>query len=189
MAEVKWKILVAEPIEGSELTYDCLRNSGFEVMLGPEVSHSTGGYSESDLIKLFGEVDAFIGMSREKLPARVLDKATRLKVIAKLGMGVDHIDVKAATRNGILVTNALVHNSTVSEFAIGAMLSIYKKIPRNVTYLKQGGWRDDAAAGNELYQKTIGLLGLGKIGREVQKTSGMGRESDCLRSLCQAGRG
>lgn len=164
-----WKVLVAEPIEGSELTYDYLREGGCELILGPDVSHSTKGYSEEELVKLFGEVDAFFGMSREKLPARVLEKASRLKVICKYGMGVDHIDVKTATEKGILVTNAPVHNLTVAEFAIGGMLAIYKKIVRNERYIRQGGWRDDAAAGNELYGKNIGLLGFGAIGRQVAK--------------------
>ncbi|HEY3423615.1 MAG TPA: hydroxyacid dehydrogenase [Negativicutes bacterium] len=163
------KILIAEPINGSEYTYDYLRDMGCELILGPHVSRSNEGYSEDQLVSLVNQVDAIIGMSREKLTKRVLESAGRLKVICKYGMGVDHIDVKTATDKGILVTNAPVHNLTVAEFTIALMLALYKKVPRNERYIKAGGWRDDSATGYDLFGKTVGLLGLGAIGKQVAK--------------------
>lgn len=163
------KVLIAEPINGSEYTYDYLREMGCELIIGPHVSRSQEGYTEEELIRWGNEVDAIIGMSREKLTKRVLAGAGRLKVICKYGMGVDHIDVKTATDKGILVTNAPVHNQSVAEFAIAAMLAVYKKIPRNERYIKAGGWRDDSATGADLLGKTVGLLGLGAIGKQVAK--------------------
>jgi D-3-phosphoglycerate dehydrogenase len=163
------KVLIAEPINGSEYTYDYLRDMGCEIILGPHVSNSQEGYTEDELIYWGNQADAIIGMSREKLTKRVLENANRLKVICKYGMGVDHIDVKAATDKGILVTNAPVHNQTVAEFTVASMLAIYKKIPRNERYIKAGGWRDDSATGSDLLGKTVGLLGLGAIGQQVAK--------------------
>lgn len=163
------KVLIAEPIVGSEYTYDYFREMGCEVILGPHISRAAEGYSEEQLMELVNQVDAIIVASREKLTQRVLQNAGRLKVICKYGTGVNRIDVKAATEKGILVANAPVHNLTVAEYTIALMLAIYKKLTRNEKYIKAGGWRDESTTGFELYGKTIGLLGFGGIGRQVAK--------------------
>ena len=161
------KVLIAEPIIGSEYTYDYMRGTGCELIIGPHVSKVDEGFTEKELIKFGNEVDVIIGMSREKITRRVIENSKRLRAICKYGIGVDHIDVQAATEHGILVTNTPVHNLTVAEFTIALMLSVLKKITHNHTYVKEGGWRDESGIGFELYGKTVGLVGLGGIGKQV----------------------
>ncbi len=163
------RVLLAEPIHGSECTYDYLRDTGCELIIGPHVSRPKEGYSEDQLKEFADEVDAFIGMAREKLTRRVLLDSKRLRVITKTGIGVDHIDVATTTERGILVTNSPVNRLSVAEYAIGLMLALLKKMMRNNSHIKAGKWRDDSVTGFELYGKTVGIVGFGGIGREVAK--------------------
>lgn len=161
------EVFVAEPIDNLEYTLDPLKEVGYTVTLGPSVSQNKQGYTEDQLIEICKHVDAFIGMAREKVTSSVINSAQQLKVICKYGNGVDNIAVEAATKKGILIANAPVHNMTVAEFAFALILSVLKKIPRNMTYLKEGSWRDESTIGNELYKKTVGIVGFGAIGREL----------------------
>jgi D-3-phosphoglycerate dehydrogenase / 2-oxoglutarate reductase len=163
------KILLAEPIAGSEYTYDMLRNTGAELIIGPHVSCPGQPYNEEQLTELGNEVDAFIGMSREKMTKQVLQNSKRLQIVTKTGIGVDHIDVSAATECGILVTNSPMNRLAVAEFAIMTMLTLTKKIIRTQDHLRAEKWRDDSVTVTELFGKTVGLLGFGGIGRQVAK--------------------
>jgi len=164
------KIILAEPIYGSDETYDFIRGTGCELIIGPHVSRPDQGYSEAQLIELGNEVDGLIGMSREKMTKRVIQGSKRLRVITKTGIGMDHVDVAAATDCGILVTNTPVNRLSVAEFAIMEMLALTKKILSTATHIKRTGkWREDSTTVNELYERTIGILGFGGIGRQVAK--------------------
>lgn len=163
------KILLAEPINGSEYTYDYLREIGSELIIGPNVSCPKQGYSEDQLIEFGNEVDGFIGMSREKMTKRVIQNSKRLRIITKTGIGVDHIDVATATECGILVTNSPMNRLSVAEYAIMEMLALYKKMLPTRKHIKTGGWRDDSITGHDLFGKTVGILGFGGIGRQVSK--------------------
>ena len=112
------KLLLAEPIYGAELTYDFVKETGCELIVGPHVSKTGQGYSEAQLIEFGNEVDAFIGMSREKMTKRVIENSKRIRVITKTGIGMDHVDVATATECGILVTNTPMNRLSVAEFAI-----------------------------------------------------------------------
>jgi D-3-phosphoglycerate dehydrogenase / 2-oxoglutarate reductase len=163
------KIFLAEPIAGSEYTYDYLRDTGAELIIGPHVSRPDQPYNEEKLMELGNEVDAFIGMSREKMTKQVLQNSKRLQIVTKTGIGVDHIDVATATECGILVTNTPMNRLAVAEFAIMVMLALTKKTRQTGEHLLTGNWRDDSVTVTELFGKTIGLLGFGGIGRQVAK--------------------
>jgi D-3-phosphoglycerate dehydrogenase len=164
------KLLLAEPIYGSELTYDFVRETGCELIIGPHVTKTGQGYTEAQLIEFGNEVDALIGMSREKMTKRVIQNSKRIRVITKFGIGMDHVDVATATECGILVTNTPMNRLSVAEFAIMEMLALNKKVFSTANHIKKTGvWRNDSTTVNELFEKTVGILGFGGIGRQVAK--------------------
>ncbi len=169
------KVFIAEPLDNLEDTYAGLEEEGCRLIVGPPVSCPYKGYSEEELIEICRDVDGIIGMAREKYTRKVLSSAGKLKVICKYGVGVDSIDLEAATEKGILVTVTPVHFVTVAEHAFALMLAVMKKIVSSEKHLKSGGWRDQNVACFELYGKTVGLVGFGNISREVAlRLSGWG---------------
>jgi len=108
--------------------------------------------------------------SQTKVPAEVIRAGKNLKVIARAGAGVDNIDVNEATRQGILVVNAPTSNTiAVAEHVFGLMLALVRHIPQAHGKLKSGAWAKSEFMGTELRGKTLGIIGLGKIGAEVAK--------------------
>ncbi|HPL99657.1 MAG TPA: hydroxyacid dehydrogenase [Bacillota bacterium] len=165
----KFKVFIAEPISGLEDTYQVFNDPKYELIVGPPVSCPKQGYTEEQLIEICKDADVFLGMARERITRNIISASPKLRIICKYGNGVDNIDVKAASEYGIIVSNAPVHNMTVAEYAFSMILSVLKKIPRNMEYLKNGGWRDNSAMGNELYKKTVGIVGFGAIGKQLAK--------------------
>ena len=165
----KFRIFIAEPIDELEDTYSVFKDAKYELIIGPPVSSPKQGYTEEQLIEMCKNVDVFIGMARERITRNIISASPKLRIICKYGNGVDNIDVKAASEYGVIVSNAPVHNMTVAEYAFSMILSVLKKIPRNMEYLKNGNWRDNSAMGNELYKKTVGIVGFGAIGKQLAK--------------------
>jgi D-3-phosphoglycerate dehydrogenase len=157
------KVLVREPI--AEAGVDLLRRH-FDVDVD----------GDSDLTQAIGGYDAIVIRSATKLTAELIDRAERLKVIGRAGVGVDNVDVAAATRRGIVVANA--PESTVvsaAEQTIGLMVALARNIPQAHAALKQGRWERERWAGVELAGKTLGLIGFGRIGRQVgRRALGLG---------------
>ncbi len=125
---------------------------------------------DSPLEDVIGEYDAIVIRSATKLTAEVLEHAGRLKVIGRAGVGVDNVDVAAATRRGIVVANA--PESTVvsaAEHTIGLLVALARNIPQAHAALKQGRWERSKWGGVELADKTLGVLGFGRIGRQVAR--------------------
>ncbi len=117
-----------------------------------------------------GDYDAIVIRSATKLTAEVLERADRLKVIGRAGVGVDNVDVEAATRRGIVVANA--PESTVvsaAEHAVGLLVALARHIPQAHASLKQGRWERSRYGGIELEGKTLGVLGFGRIGQQVAR--------------------
>jgi D-3-phosphoglycerate dehydrogenase len=117
-----------------------------------------------------GDYDAIVVRSGTQLTAELIDRAERLKVIGRAGVGVDNVDVDAATRRGIVVANA--PESTVvsaAEHAIGLLVALARHIPQAHAALKQGRWERSAHGGIELEGKTLGVLGFGRIGQQVAR--------------------
>jgi D-3-phosphoglycerate dehydrogenase len=154
---VTHRVLVREEI--SEAGVDLLR-SRFDVDVD----------AESALEEIIGGYDAIVVRSATKLTAEVIEGAERLKVIGRAGVGVDNVDVDAATRRGIIVANA--PESTVvsaAEHTIGLLVALARNIPQAHAALKQGRWERSAYGGIELAAKTLGVLGFGRIGQQVAR--------------------
>ncbi len=159
------RILVADPIADDGVTR--LRAAG-------EVDVATGLAPEA-LRERIGEYDALVVRSETKVTADVLDAATRLRVVGRAGVGVDNIDLEAATRHGILVLNAPTGNTiAAAEHAVAMMMALVRNIPVADQSLHAGRWERSKFMGMELRDKTLGVLGLGKIGFEVARTASSG---------------
>ncbi|HEV2283682.1 MAG TPA: phosphoglycerate dehydrogenase [bacterium] len=128
------------------------------------------GVPDDELRSLLTEFDALIVRSRTRVPAGSLDAAGHLRVIARAGVGVDNIDVEAATRRGILVLNT-PDSSTVAaaEHTFAMMLALARHVPNAAQALARGEWTRERFLGTELTGKTLGVVGLGKIGSEVAR--------------------
>jgi D-3-phosphoglycerate dehydrogenase len=126
--------------------------------------------SDSSLEEIIGGYDAIVVRSATRLTADLIGRAERLKVIGRAGVGVDNVDVEAATRRGIIVANA--PESTVvsaAEHTIGLLVALARNIPQAHAALKQGRWERSAYGGVELGGKTLGVLGFGRIGQQVAR--------------------
>ncbi|MGH3009797.1 MAG: phosphoglycerate dehydrogenase [Gaiellaceae bacterium] len=151
------RVLVREAI--AEAGVDLLR-SRFDVDVD----------SESSLEEIIAGYDAIVVRSATKLTADLIERAARLKVIGRAGVGVDNVDVEAATRRGIIVANA--PESTVvsaAEHTIGLLVALARHIPQAHAALKQGRWERKTYGGIELAGKTLGVLGFGRIGQQVAR--------------------
>ena len=126
--------------------------------------------AEGDLAAIIGRYDGIIIRSATKLTADLIGKATNLKVIGRAGVGVDNVDVEAATRRGIVVANAPESNVvSAAEHTIGLLVALARNIPQAHAALKQGRWERAEWGGVELAEKTLGVLGFGRIGQQVAR--------------------
>ena len=121
-----------------------------------------------ELSERLRDYDALIVRSRTKVTGDLLEQAPRLKVIGRAGTGVDNVDVAAATRRGIIVANAPGSNMvSAAEHAVGLLLALARNIPQAHSALREGRWERSRFGGVELYGKTLGVLGFGRIGQLV----------------------
>ena len=128
------------------------------------------GLSPQDLIACVGAYDALVVRSRTKVTAEVLQAGTKLQVVGRAGSGVDNIDVEAATRRGVVVVNAPNGNVVaVAEHVFGLLLCLARHIPAADAAVKAGGWPKAGMMGWELRGKTLGIVGLGRIGTAVAR--------------------
>ena len=126
------------------------------------------GLKEDELAAAIAEYDALIIRSGSKVTKKVIDAAKKLKVIGRAGIGVDNVDVAAASKRGIVVMNTPTGNAvTTAEHAIAMLMSIARKIPQATASMRSGKWEKSKFSGRELAGKTLGILGLGNIGRIV----------------------
>lgn len=159
------RILVSDPIAADGV--ERLREAG-------EVEVATG-LSVEELKTKIADADALVVRSETKVTAEVLAVAKRLRVVGRAGVGVDNIDLVAATRHGVLVLNAPTGNTiAAAEHTVAMMLCLVRNIPRADQSMHQGRWDRKAFMGAELREKTLGLLGLGKIGFEVARIAAQG---------------
>jgi D-3-phosphoglycerate dehydrogenase / 2-oxoglutarate reductase len=151
------RVLVREPIAESGLE---LLRTRFDVVED----------GDSDLGAIIGDFDAIVVRSATSIDASTIERAGRLKVIGRAGVGVDNVDVDAATRRGIVVANA--PEATVvsaAEHALALLFAVARNVPQAHAALKGGVWDRGRYAGIELAGKTLGVLGLGRIGRQVAR--------------------
>jgi len=134
---------------------------------GVEVDLKTG-LSEEELIKIIGEYDGLAIRSATKVTPKVMDAAKKLRVVGRAGIGVDNVDVKAATARGIVVMNTPFGNSvTTAEHALSLMMALARQIPEANASTHAGKWEKNKFMGVELAGKTLGLIGCGNIGSIV----------------------
>ncbi len=128
------------------------------------------GLSESEILSLIGDFEAIVVRSQTKVTAAVLDAAKKLKVVGRAGVGVDNVDVDAATRHGVIVMNTPGGNTiSTAEHAFSLLVSIARNIPQAHATVKAGRWDRKKFEGVELYDKTLGILGMGRIGSEIAR--------------------
>jgi D-3-phosphoglycerate dehydrogenase len=145
--------------------------------LGPDFEiKSIDGTDRKALLSALATADAILVRSATQVDAEAIAAAKQLKVIARAGVGLDNVDIKAATAAGVMVVNAPTSNIiSAAELAIGHLLSLARHIPDANASLKQDKWERNKFTGVELYDKTIGIVGLGRIGSLVaQRLSGFG---------------
>jgi D-3-phosphoglycerate dehydrogenase len=159
--------------------------------LGPdfEIRHCDGA-DRAELLAAVADVDALLVRSATKVDSVVLAAAKRLKVIARAGVGLDNVDVKQATVSGVMVVNAPTSNIiSAAELAVGLLLAAARHIAPASAALKGGEWKRSKYTGIELYDKTVGIVGLGKIGVLVaQRLSAFGMKVLAYDPYVQAGR-
>ena len=132
-----------------------------------EVRYTDGGDREL-LLPALADVDAVIVRSATQIDADAIAAARRLRVVARAGVGLDNIDVDAATKAGVMVVNAPMSNIvSAAEHAIALLLAVARNVPQANTSLKNGQWKRSAYTGIELHDKVVGILGLGRIGALV----------------------
>nr|MBA3906480.1 phosphoglycerate dehydrogenase [Pseudonocardiales bacterium] len=148
-------------------------------LLGDGVSiRQVDGTDRPALLAAVADVDALLIRSATKVDAEVLAAATRLKVVARAGVGLDNVDVAAATARGVMVVNAPTSNIvSAAEHAVALLLAVARHIPAADASLRGGQWKRSAYTGVELNGKTVGIVGLGKIGQLVaQRLTGFAVE-------------
>ncbi|HEY2460288.1 MAG TPA: hydroxyacid dehydrogenase [Candidatus Acidoferrum sp.] len=152
------KVIVADKI--SERGIELLRGTGWNIVLP----------SKESLAAEIADADALIVRSATKVTAALLEKAPKLRVVGRAGVGVDNIDLDEATKRGVLVLSTPGGNAvSVAEHAFGLMLALARHIPQLSKGFHEGKWEKSSANGTEIRGKTLGLIGLGRIGTEVAR--------------------
>ncbi len=161
------RVLVKEKI--GESGVQLLRDAGFEVELGVD-------WPDDELPRRIGEFDGILIRSGTKLTADLLAKADRLRAVGRAGVGVDNVDVEAATKQGVVVANAPQSNViTAAEHTMAMLLALARNVPQAHSSLVGGAWERSRFSGVELNEKVLGILGFGRIGQLVaQRALGFG---------------
>lgn len=155
------KILVAEKM--AEIGIQILKEKGFEVVIGWDLNRD-------EILNVIEKFDAILVRSSTQIDKELLEKAKNLKIIARAGNGIDNIDVKEATKKGVVVANTPDSNSiSACELTIGLIMAQARNIPQANQFLKSKNWDRKRFLGVELFGKTLGIIGLGRIGSLVAK--------------------
>jgi D-3-phosphoglycerate dehydrogenase len=156
------RVLIADSISprGAE---ELARDDALEVV-------TKTGLSEAELILMIGDFNALIVRSETKVTAKILNAGARLRVVGRAGVGVDNVDVETATRRGVVVLNAPGGNTvSTAEHAFSLLLSVARKIPQADASVREKNWDRKSFQGVELYNKTLGVIGMGRIGSELSR--------------------
>ena len=152
------------------LVTDGLDQGGLNILSASAQMDDRNGISADDLLKAIPEYDALIVRGRTKVTAAVFEAAKSLKVVGRAGVGVDNIDLAAAKAHGVTVVNSPTATTVaVAELTFALMLAIAREIPRADATMKAGKWIKKELEGAELFGKTLGVIGFGRIGAEVGK--------------------
>lgn len=153
-----WKVLLTDGLE----------ENGKEILRSAAEVTDQSGISAEDLLKVVGQYDALIVRGRTKVTESVLAAAPHLKVVGRAGVGVDNIDLAAAKAHQVTVVNSpLATTVAVAELTLSLMLSLVRELPRADASMKAGKWLKKEFEGRELFGKTLGVIGFGRIGSAV----------------------
>lgn len=153
------KVLVSDNL--GEAGIEILQSAGFEVDVKT-------GLSPEELKSIIGPYHGLVIRSSTKVTADLLEAAENLKVVGRAGIGLDNVDIPAATRKGVIVMNTPGGNVvTTAEHSLALMLSLTRNIPQGTSSLKEGRWEKKKLMGREICEKTLGVIGFGKIGSVV----------------------
>jgi D-3-phosphoglycerate dehydrogenase / 2-oxoglutarate reductase len=160
------RVLVKEKIGDSGVA---LLREHFDVDIGTD-------WTDEQLAERIGDYDGIVIRSATKLTPELIGRAGRLRVIGRAGVGVDNVDVESATKRGIVVANAPESNVvTAAEHTMALLLALARNVPQAYVSLTEGKWERSKFSGVELYEKTLGILGFGRIGQLVaQRARGFG---------------
>jgi D-3-phosphoglycerate dehydrogenase len=165
--QVEGKVIVCDAID--EIGITILKKAGLVVDYKPEIE-------PDELLTTVGEFNVIIVRSRTKITKKIIDTAPNVKIIARVGVGLDNIDTEYADSKGIKVLNAAeAAMNAVSELVIGHMIALSRSIPKANDGMKNGKWLKKELVGSELRGKYLGIIGVGNIGRNI------GRIAKCLR--------
>ena len=152
------------------LVSDKLAEAGLNVLReapGVDLEYRPG-MNEDELCSVVGDYHGLIIRSATQVTPRVVEAATSLKAVGRAGIGVDNVDIPAASRRGIVVMNTPTGNSvTTAEHSLALLASLARKIPQAVASMREGKWQKSKFQGREIAYKTLGIIGLGNIGRIV----------------------
>jgi len=152
------------------LVSDKLASEGIEILKKVAEVDVNTGLSEDQICEIIGNYDALVIRSGTTVTAKILEAAKNLRIIGRAGVGVDNVDVPVATEKGVIVVNSPGGNTlAAAELSVGLLLALSRNIPQAYATMLNGEWNRSKYVGNEVYAKTLGVLGLGKIGQEVAK--------------------
>ncbi len=153
-----WHILICDPIA----------ENGIEMLRKHATVDDRGGIESRKLAEIIHQYEGMVVRGRTKVPANLLEKASKLKIIARAGVGVDNIDVQAAKKYGVSVVNTPTATTiSVAEHTLALLLAFARRIPQANAGLKAGKWNKKSITGMELSGKTLGIIGVGRIGQAV----------------------
>jgi D-3-phosphoglycerate dehydrogenase len=156
------KVLIADPISQSGIE-ELGQGGVLDVLVKL-------GLSEAELIALIPEFSGIVVRSETKVTTAVLHAGAKLRVVGRAGVGVDNVDVETATRRGVIVMNAPGGNTiSTAEHAFSLLLCAARKIPQADAMVRSGNWKRKEFQGVELYNKTLGIIGMGRIGSELSR--------------------
>jgi D-3-phosphoglycerate dehydrogenase / 2-oxoglutarate reductase len=154
-----YAILISDPVDDASI--EILKNEGFTV-------DKKTGLSEDQLCEIIPDYQVLVVRSSTQVTEKIITQGRNLKIIGRAGTGVDNIDLDAATRHGVIVMNTPGGNTvSTAEHAISLLMSMARNVPQACAALREGRWDRKKYQGVELIGKTIGIIGLGKVGREV----------------------
>src|SRR5215831_14247310 len=157
------KILVCDPVSPKGIAL-LQQRPEFKVVVLPK------RHSEEELVGLVQDVVAMVVRSETKVSSKVIEAASSLRVVGRAGVGVDNVDVPAATEHGVVVMYTPGGNTiSTAELSFAMILNLARKAPQAYASMRAGGWDRKQFQGTEVSGKTLGVLGLGRIGSEVAK--------------------
>jgi D-3-phosphoglycerate dehydrogenase len=160
MADTRKKVLVTDEIS----------EEGIEILRKESKVDIRVGLKPEQIIAVIGDYEALMVRSQTRVTADIIEAGKNLQVIARAGVGIDNVDVEAATRCGVVVVNAPTGNTvSAAEHTIALLLALARNIPQANVALKSGVWKRNEFMGTELRGKTLGIIGLGNVGSEVAK--------------------